>query len=344
MEKGLERQLFEFYSREGMSPVDIVIEAFRFKFSVNIDKLQSFSFQDYNDVVVEYNDSAYKMYNDICSRDAEYILEMEKKFEKIYTADFMQELYYEIEDNLYQCKTIEEKELYIYSILSPFNNIIITCFPSPIEELYISPVWGDIEIEMEIKSKWVDHFIAYKLHTGLNDVKDCVFWEPFKGWRVAALNFINIVGKIVEFQGLDISKIQKKYCLLGGYKFSTIKEGLIYRNLPEIYGNDSRSLALPIQLDTEEAKSLFGKIKYCVKDGDLYKWNGSPSLFGYFVDKTSDILNVRQSNNRLPWKIYKEAFQCSEKDISTARQAVNGYKNKMLSEPDGFLDIKNACR
>ena len=39
MEKGLERQLFEFYSREGMSPVDIVIDAFRFKFSVNIDKL-----------------------------------------------------------------------------------------------------------------------------------------------------------------------------------------------------------------------------------------------------------------------------------------------------------------
>ena len=37
MEKGLERQLFEFYSREGMSPVDIVIDAFGFKFSVNID-------------------------------------------------------------------------------------------------------------------------------------------------------------------------------------------------------------------------------------------------------------------------------------------------------------------
>lgn len=133
MEKGLERQLFEFYSREGMSPVDIVIDAFRFKFSVNIDKLQSFSFQDYNDVVVEYNDLSYKMYNDICSRYEEYILEMEKKFEKIYTADFMQELYYEIEDNLYQCKTIEEKELYIYSILLPFNNIIRTCFPSPIK-------------------------------------------------------------------------------------------------------------------------------------------------------------------------------------------------------------------
>ena len=62
------------------------------------------------------------------------------------------------------------------------------------------------------------------------------------------------------------------------------------------------------------------------------------------VNYTSDVLNVRQSNDRLPWKIYKEAFQCSKKDISTARQAVNGYKNKSLPEPDGFLDIKNACR
>lgn len=104
---------------------------------------------------------------------------------------------------------------------------------------------------------------------------------------------------------------------------------------------------LPEKLDTKEAKALFQKIidlDHCVSDGNVYKWTGTPSLFGYFVDVASDFLNVRPSNNRLPWKIFKIAFQCSDKDISTAKQAVNDYKNKELSEPEGFLDIKNLCK
>lgn len=105
--------------------------------------------------------------------------------------------------------------------------------------------------------------------------------------------------------------------------------------------------ALPEKLDTEKSKTLFQKIidlKYCISDGNVYKWTGSPSLFGYFVDVASDFLNVRPSNNRLPWKIFKIAFQCSDTDISTAKQAVNDYRNKGLSEPEGFLDIKKLCK
>lgn len=108
--------------------------------------------------------------------------------------------------------------------------------------------------------------------------------------------------------------------------------------------NDSKveTVSLPDELDTDEAKKLFSCIQWCKKDGNLYKWTGSLALFGYFVDKTSDYLGIRPSNNRIPWKKYRKAFQM--KDTDTAEQAVNDYKNKQKNEPEGFLEIKRLCR
>lgn len=105
--------------------------------------------------------------------------------------------------------------------------------------------------------------------------------------------------------------------------------------------NKNVSTVLPNELNTEEAKNLFSKIKWCSKDGNLYKWTGTKSLFGYFVDKTSDYLGIRPSNNRIPWDIYRRAFQFE--DTRTAKQAVNDYRNKGLSEPEGFWEIKKLC-
>ena len=100
---------------------------------------------------------------------------------------------------------------------------------------------------------------------------------------------------------------------------------------------------LPKELNTPKARELFGKISSCEKDGDLYKWTGSASLFGYFVDRTSDFLYIRPSNNRMPWKIYQQAFQISESSISTAKSAVKNYTHNGKSEPEGFYEIKQAC-
>ena len=108
--------------------------------------------------------------------------------------------------------------------------------------------------------------------------------------------------------------------------------------------NGQQEVDFPKELNTDEAIKLFDKLKWCTKDGSFYKWEGSSSLFGFFVDLASDKLNLRPSNGRIPWKIFKVAFQRSESEIETAKQAVNGYKNKGLSEPEGFLELKKACK
>ena len=95
---------------------------------------------------------------------------------------------------------------------------------------------------------------------------------------------------------------------------------------------------MPDVLATDEAKKLFesainkGLISV---DGDKYKWNDTASLYGYFVDKTSDFLNIRPSNNRIPWKKYEAIITNHSVLVATAKQAVNDYKNKELSPPEG---------
>ena len=110
------------------------------------------------------------------------------------------------------------------------------------------------------------------------------------------------------------------------------------------YKGQEQEVEFPKELNTNEARDLFDKLEWCTKDGSFYKWKGTSALFGYFVDLASDKLNVRPSNGRLPWKIFKIAFQRSKSEISTSQQAVNDYKNKGISEPEGSLELKKACK
>jgi hypothetical protein len=104
---------------------------------------------------------------------------------------------------------------------------------------------------------------------------------------------------------------------------------------------------IPQDFVTNEAKELFKraiKKELVSNDGDKYKWNDSASLYGYFVDKTSDFLNIRHSNNRLPWKKYEAIITNHSSLIATARQAVNDYKNKPFNPPEGDDIVNDICR
>lgn len=72
---------------------------------------------------------------------------------------------------------------------------------------------------------------------------------------------------------------------------------------------------------------------------NVLKWIKSASLYGYFIDKVSDKLNLKSSSGRIQWK--KFCFIDNHKTLlSTARQAVNDYTNKDANPPEGD-DIVN---
>lgn len=98
---------------------------------------------------------------------------------------------------------------------------------------------------------------------------------------------------------------------------------------------------------TTEARGLFKKAigKGLVSlEGEKYRWRDTASLYGYFVDKTSDYLNIRPSNGRIPWKKYECIIINHSSIIATAKQAVNDYKNKSLPPPEGDDIINEICK
>lgn len=98
---------------------------------------------------------------------------------------------------------------------------------------------------------------------------------------------------------------------------------------------------------TDEARRLFeraiAKRLVCL-DGEKYRWNDTASLYGYFVDKTSNYLNIRPSNDRIPWKEYEDIITNHTKLLATAKQAVNDYKNKELPPPEGDDKVDDICK
>ena len=79
-------------------------------------------------------------------------------------------------------------------------------------------------------------------------------------------------------------------------------------------------------------------------DGCKYRWKDTASLYGYFVDKTSDFLNLRYGNGRVPWKKYEEFISNHKELLATAKQAVNDYKNKDLNPPEGDDKVNDICK
>ena len=104
---------------------------------------------------------------------------------------------------------------------------------------------------------------------------------------------------------------------------------------------------IPQVFTTDKAKCLFESaiVKGLVSlEGEKYRWNDTASLYGYFVDKTSNYLDIRPSNNRIPWKKYEVIVTNHTDLLATAKQAVNDYKNKELPPPEGDDKVNDICK
>ena len=205
-----------------------------------------------------------------------------------------------------------------------------------LKELDDIPVWG-LLLQILLLQGLIKWFEDVDLKDGDSGYKEACILVQWIGQQLMKKEVL-----FCFFQwGEEDKKKLEPFC---DYLYSTEIGKIVQEHIFHKDQEDAKHVSLPAELDTDEAKSLFQKIKYCVQDGSLYRWTGTASLFGYFVDLASEKLNVRPWNNRIPWKIFKTAFQCNESDISTAKQAVNDYKNKRLSEPEGFLEIKETCK
>ena len=104
--------------------------------------------------------------------------------------------------------------------------------------------------------------------------------------------------------------------------------------------------SIPQELQTEGAKKLFNeaiKAKFIEIDCNAYRWKGQSNELAAFVDCSSTYLNIRPSNKRVPWRLYKQAFNLSEQEIRAARDAKKDYDMERRAKPDRWDIISGIC-
>lgn len=108
-----------------------------------------------------------------------------------------------------------------------------------------------------------------------------------------------------------------------------------------------KDITLPDELCTDKAQKAFAKAiekGLMEHDGNGYKWIATNSLYGYFVDKLSDKIELKTSNNRIQWNLFKGIVTNHGSIVDTARQAVNDYKNKGLNPPEGDYIVNEILK
>ncbi len=79
---------------------------------------------------------------------------------------------------------------------------------------------------------------------------------------------------------------------------------------------------------------------------ELYKWEGSKKLFGYFVERVSDELSLRKSgkSGNIIWEPFMQAFYNAEDLRHEAASAISAMKKKGALMPDGADKIEEAIK
>lgn len=122
------------------------------------------------------------------------------------------------------------------------------------------------------------------------------------------------------------------------YKEDAERERDRYRKNWEDLNSRLNRKFIPAELKSEEAKLIIEAlieqdlitplghntgVEFVVQ---MYRWDGSGALFGYFIDKMNFQLELADSGGRLNWKPFKQAFSNYEEKEKRARDTVSYYK------------------
>lgn len=101
--------------------------------------------------------------------------------------------------------------------------------------------------------------------------------------------------------------------------------------------------SMPELMAMEKGRKLLERLEangYCQKEGDGFKWLKSGALYGFMVDKASEMLFLRKENEKIPWRVFDDIFNVDDKIKNSARTSVHNYRNGS-SIPNGAKILAN---
>lgn len=155
---------------------------------------------------------------------------------------------------------------------------------------------------------------------------------------------------VFEFQDL-YQKFKNRFlelCADGGFDYYEIVRSVFNpKETPATAPQEPQSPQLPEKLRVPKAVEIFAKAVEAglmEVQGKGYKWLGQVNEYAAFVDCCSLTLDLRHSNGRIKWKIFKETFGMNEKEIRSAQAAKRDYDGEYRAKPDKWGLILNICK
>lgn len=95
-----------------------------------------------------------------------------------------------------------------------------------------------------------------------------------------------------------------------------------------------------LELETDEAKAILQKavdVGLCSCNEGIWEWGETSALFGYFVLKVGEKLDIRWSNNKIKWQPFTLFFFNMDKaERKAAKEWANSYKMGNVTEPENY--------
>lgn len=111
--------------------------------------------------------------------------------------------------------------------------------------------------------------------------------------------------------------------------------------------HNSTTPNLPSEFSTEQAQTILKRLaenRYCRVEGNRYKWEKSTALLAYCIDEVSRILELRPSNDRIPWSKFASVFGLDKSGVDTCRNEVSKYKQGYKDKPEGWRELDILLR
>jgi hypothetical protein len=230
--------------------------------------------------------------------------------------------------DIIRLRVMEPQQLEVYDVFKPRYSVIAQMLNNLQSDGVIEYVKKQIEDYPALLGDGIG-FVNY-VYKQLSECADLNIYG--RGSKLLDRGEAGNIFELLKQLEYDLSKIDKNRCVEPQQGSDTSKES---------------EPIFPSEFDTPEAKSMFDemvKMKYCKRVGTVYQWTNTNALFGYMVLKTSDKLNIRYDNNRLPWGIYQRAFGMNDTQIRTAKNVVSNVQAQRQNEPTGYDKIDRLCK
>lgn len=270
-------------------------------------------------------------------------------------------LFGEIGNNVDEQRTPTARERYAFSLLTPFKNFADKYDPTALiaqEEQQMSLFKDDewvsrhrklIERHKYISQRYFELTIRYSGNENGRCWQKGTVENCMSVLHDTASHFANRLDALLLTYGIDLLRLQeecgvylKRRRLITDVEYYIGSAELAEKYIKALPARQSgtpqqKAPELPERFKMKDGASILHNAiqnRLMAMENGEYVWNCTNALYGFFIDKVNEWLDLEKSNGQRNWKIFS-FIKGHEKRLREARKVVSSYTKGYTNPPEG---------